>query len=134
MLAHVVLDLSVNVRQRPWASEHERGESSLTQSVTQRTGLADPRNMPAMSDDHTTQDPPEQPQPPPEQPLVSDPEAELLLKQVMGWMGNPTPQEALRRSLQTVLAMYQSKAQGGRPIIRYAKTKTEQQINLPGAS
>jgi len=90
-----------------------------------------------MSEGARTQDPPGQPPEPPQpvqaQPLVSDPEAQLILKQVVEQMGNPAPEQALRRSLQTILVMYQSTEQGGQPIIRYPKTKTEQRINLPRA-
>jgi hypothetical protein len=87
--------------------------------------------MPAMPDDDTVQNPPEQP---PSAPLISDPELQQLLELVAKQMGGLPPEYALRRSLETVLAMYRAAAQGGQPIIRYAGTRTEQHINLPSAS
>jgi hypothetical protein len=85
-----------------------------------------------MPDDHTAQNPPEQLQSaqPQSAPLISDPELQQLLELVAKEMGLP-PERALRRCLETVLAMYGSAAQGGLPIIRYAGTRTEQVINLP---
>jgi len=83
-----------------------------------------------MPDNDTAQDQPEQPQ---SAPLISDPELQQLLELVAKKMRLP-PEYALRRSLETILAMYTGTAQGGQPLIRYERTRTEQYINLPGAS
>jgi hypothetical protein len=104
-------------------------ESRVEHIVIFGLELTDPRNIPAMSEGDTTQDPPKQSQ---SAPLINDPELQQLLEVVAGQMGGLSQEYALRRSLETVLAMYQSSAQGGQPIIRYARTKTEQYINLPG--
>jgi hypothetical protein len=67
-----------------------------------------------------------------QQNLVNDPDAQLLLDQLVRRMGGLTPVDALRRSLQTVLAMYDAQTQGGEPMIQYRRNKTQQQILLPG--
>jgi hypothetical protein len=87
--------------------------------------------MPAMPDDDTMQNLPNQSQ---SAPLISDPALQQLLEVVAQQMGGLPPEFALRRSLETVLAMYRSVAEGGQAIIRYPGTRTEQHINLPGVS
>ena len=94
--------------------------------------------MPAacLDNDDTAQDPPEQSrvgaadQRLGASQLITNPELQQLLEIVASQMR--LPEYALRRSLQTILAMYSSAAQGGQPIIRYPSTRTEQHINLPG--
>lgn len=86
--------------------------------------------MPAMPDDDTAQDPLKESQ---SAQLISDPELQRLLEIIAKRMGLP-PESALRRSLETILVMYQSAVQGGQPIIRYPSSRTEQQIYLPGVA
>jgi hypothetical protein len=64
--------------------------------------------------------------------VVNDPELAGLLSQVATKMGGANSSDALRRSLRTMLALYDAKAQGGQPVVRYGRT--EQAVNLPGAS
>ena len=49
-------------------------------------------------------------------------------------MGGVGDADALRRSLRTMLALYDAKAQGGTPLVRYDSKHMEQSVNLPGAS
>ena len=63
---------------------------------------------------------------------LMDPETTGLLKEVATRMGGVSESDALRRSLRTMLALYDAKAQGGEPVVRYART--EQSVNLPGMS
>ncbi len=61
---------------------------------------------------------------------ISDPEVAGLLREVAARMGDAVELDALRRSLRTMLALYDAKAAGGTPVIRY--NGAEQQVNLPG--
>jgi hypothetical protein len=63
--------------------------------------------------------------------VYNDPEVAGLLSEVAARMGDVRELDALRRSLRTMLALYDAKAVGGTPFIRYKGT--EQQVNLPGA-
>jgi hypothetical protein len=62
---------------------------------------------------------------------VSAPEVAGLLSEVATRMGDAPELDALRRSLRTMLALYDANAAGGTTIIRY--NGTEQHVNLPGA-
>ncbi len=64
--------------------------------------------------------------------VVTDPELAGLLSQVAIKMGGANSSDALRRSLRTMLALYDAKARGGQPVVRYGRT--EQAVNLPGTS
>jgi hypothetical protein len=61
--------------------------------------------------------------------LITDPHLAALLADVAGRM-HVTPAQALGQALQTMIALYDSKAAGGRPVVRYRGA--EQPINLPG--
>jgi hypothetical protein len=60
--------------------------------------------------------------------LIDDPELAPLLAQVARRM-NVTEREALNQALQTMLALYDARAAGGRPVIKYRGA--EQPVNLP---
>jgi hypothetical protein len=47
-------------------------------------------------------------------------------------MGGDSEPDAVRRSLRTMLALYDAKAHGGKAVVRYGRT--EQLVNLPGVS
>jgi hypothetical protein len=63
---------------------------------------------------------------------IDEPDIAALLRQVATRMGGVSEPDALRRSLRTMLALYDAKAQGGEAVVRYGRT--EQLVHLPGAS
>lgn len=65
---------------------------------------------------------------------IDEPDVVVLLRQVAARMGGVGDADALRRSLRTMLALYDAKAQGGTPLVRYDNKRMEQSVNLPGAS
>ncbi len=65
---------------------------------------------------------------------IDEPDVVLLLRQVAARMGGVSDSDALRRSLRTMLALYDAKAHGGTPLVRYDRDRMEQSVNLPGAS
>jgi hypothetical protein len=62
--------------------------------------------------------------------IYDDPAVAGLLNEVAARMGDVSKRDAVHRSLRTMLALYDAKAVGGTPVIRYKDT--EQQVNLPG--
>jgi hypothetical protein len=60
------------------------------------------------------------------------PDILALLSQVDKQMGAANMPDALRRSLRTILALYDAKANGGEPVVRFRRGRAEQAVNLPG--